>query len=228
MKPILHNDWQPILAPVFYSQAYHNRRQFLLQEYRTHVIHPDMFDIFNALELTPRAAVKVVILGQDPYVGTNQAHGLSFSVKAPTPPPASLLNIYKELRDDMGILTPQHGDLTSWAKHGVLLLNAVLTVRHGQPNSHQNKGWELLTDAVIKSVNDKLEPVVFILWGRAAQAKETLITHVDRHLVLKSSHPSPRSADMGFLGSQPFSKTNDFLKKNGRTPIDWRLPMIPD
>ncbi len=228
MKRILQNDWQEVLEPVFESASYQALRQFLISEYRDHVIHPDMHDIFNALKLTPRSEVKVVILGQDPYHGTHQAHGLSFSVKSPTPPPPSLQNIYKELRYDMGILTPAHGDLTAWARRGVLLLNTVLTVQHGKANSHQHKGWEEFTDAVIRSVNEKTEPVVFILWGRPAQTKEVLVTHKDRHLILKAPHPSPFSASSGFFGSQPFSKTNDFLMRTGRGPIDWRLPEDPN
>ncbi len=227
MKAILHNDWQTELAPIFESAEYQALRQFLIEEYRTQVIHPDMYHIFSALELTPRSEVKVVLLGQDPYHGTNQAHGLSFSVKSPTEPPPSLKNIYKELRDDMGILTPAHGDLTTWARRGVLLLNAVLTVRHAQANSHRNKGWEFFTDAVIRSVNAKEDPVVFVLWGRNAQEKEALITN-PRHLILKAPHPSPLSAFAGFFGSRPFSKINDFLEQQGRGPIDWRLPEQPE
>lgn len=223
MKKILHNDWQDILEPEFESDNYQKLRAFLIQEYRTRQIHPDMYDIFNALALTSCQSVKVVLLGQDPYHGTNQAHGLSFSVKWPTPPPPSLLNIYKELRDDMGIETPEHGDLTTWARRGVLLLNTVLTVRHAEANSHQNRGWEAFTDAVIRSVNAKKEPVAFVFWGRPAQKKESLVTN-PIHLILKAPHPSPLSASRGFFGSHPFSKINDFLEQAGREPIDWRLP----
>ena len=222
-KEILHNDWAPLLAPAFETESYLELRQLLIHEYRTQKIHPGMYDIFNALHLTPYADVKVVLLGQDPYHGDNQAHGLSFSVLRPTPPPPSLLNIYKELHSDLGIMPPSHGDLTSWARQGVLLLNTVLTVRHGQANSHHGKGWENFTDQVIRLVNDKTDPVVFVLWGRNAQAKIPLITN-RHHLILKAPHPSPLSASYGFFGSRPFSQINAFLEANGRSPIDWRIP----
>ena len=222
-KEILHNDWAPLLAPAFETDSYRALRAFLIQEYRTAKIHPGMYDIFNALHWTPYSDVKVVILGQDPYHGDNQAHGLSFSVLRPTPPPPSLLNIYKELQSDLGIQPPSHGDLSCWAHQGVLLLNAVLTVRHGQADSHKGKGREPFTDQVIRLVNEKTDPVVFILWGRNAQAKKPLITN-SRHLILCAPHPSPLSAHYGFFGSRPFSKTNEFLIANGRTPVDWRIP----
>ncbi|MBR4984263.1 MAG: uracil-DNA glycosylase [Proteobacteria bacterium] len=225
-REILHNDWAPLLAPAFASESYQNLRQFLIGEYRTQKIHPGMYDIFNALHLTAYADVKVVLLGQDPYHGDNQAHGLSFSVLRPTPPPPSLQNIYRELKSDLDIDPPTHGDLTSWARQGVLLLNTVLTVRDGQANSHRGKGWEVFTDQVIRLVNDKREPVVFILWGRNAQAKIPLITN-PIHCILKAPHPSPLSASYGFFGSRPFSKTNAFLVSQGRTPIDWKIPEEP-
>ena len=225
-KEILHNDWAPLLQGAFETESYKQLRAFLINEYRTRKIHPGMYDIFNALHWTPYHNVKVVILGQDPYHGDNQAHGLSFSVLRPTPPPPSLVNIYKELHDDLGILPPTHGDLTAWALQGVLLLNTVLTVRHAQANSHQGKGWEAFTDAVIRCVNDKTDPVVFVLWGRNAKSKMNLITN-PIHLVLTAPHPSPLSAYSGFFGSRPFSKINNFLQAHGRTPIDWRIPEEP-
>lgn len=219
---ILHNDWAPLLAPSFQTESYRELRTFLIQEYRTRKIHPDMYDIFNALHWTSYSDVKVVILGQDPYHGENQAHGLSFSVLRPTPPPPSLVNIYKELKDDLGIDPPCHGDLSAWAHQGVLLLNTVLTVRDGQANSHKGKGWEQFTDQVIRLVNDKPEPVAFVLWGRNAQAKKELITN-PQHLILCAPHPSPLSAHYGFFGSRPFSKINQFLISHGREPINWAL-----
>ena len=221
-REILHNDWAPLLQPAFETESYQRLRAFLIEEYRTRKIHPGMYDIFNALHWTPYSEVKAVILGQDPYHGDNQAHGLSFSVLRPTPPPPSLVNIFKELHDDLGIDPPSHGELKSWARQGVLLLNTVLTVRHGQADSHKGKGWEAFTDAVIRLVNDKPEPVAFILWGRNAQAKRSLITN-PRHLVLCAPHPSPLSAYGGFFGSRPFSKVNEFLIQNGRGPIDWHI-----
>lgn len=221
-KEILHNDWAPLLQPAFETESYRRLRAFLIDEYRTRKIHPGMYDIFNALHWTPYSAVKAVILGQDPYHGDNQAHGLSFSVLRPTPPPPSLVNIFKELHDDLGIEPPSHGELKSWALQGVLLLNTVLTVRHGQADSHKGKGWEAFTDEVIRLVNAKTEPVAFVLWGRNAQAKRSLITN-PIHLVLCAPHPSPLSAYSGFFGSRPFSKVNDFLEKNGRGAIDWHI-----
>ena len=225
MSAHLTNDWAPLLAPEFQTESYQNLRHFLIQEYRTRKIHPNMHDIFNALHWTTYQNVKVVILGQDPYHGDNQAHGLSFSVLHPTPPPPSLINIYKELKTDLDIDPPNHGELTSWAKQGVLLLNTVLTVRHGQANSHKDKGWEAFTDAVIRCVNDKTDPVVFILWGRNAQNKQKLITN-PAHLILKAPHPSPLSAYNGFFGSRPFSQSNQFLMAHGRTPIYWKIPNL--
>ena len=222
-KEILHNDWAPLLQPAFETESYKKLRVFLANEYHTQIIHPDMYDIFNALHFTPYHDVKVVILGQDPYVDYHQAHGLSFSVQKPTNPPGSLINIFKELKSDLGIEPPHHGDLTSWARQGVLLLNTVLTVRHKQCRSHWGKGWEPFTDEVIRLVNEKTDPVVFILWGADAKKKIPLITN-KRHLILTATHPSPRSAFNGFFGSRPFSQTNAFLESRGRGPIDWRIP----
>ena len=224
---ILHNDWSEILRDAFETESYRNLRKFLVEEYSTRKIHPNMYDIFNALHWTPYHAVKVVILGQDPYHNDDQAHGLSFSVMRPTPPPPSLVNIYKELHDDIGCAIPTHGDLTSWARQGVLMLNAVLTVRHGCANSHQGKGWEAFTDAVIDAVNRKPETVVFILWGGKAKAKRSHITN-PAHGILCAPHPSPLSAFHGFFGSRPFSQTNDILTAHGIDPIDWAIPENPE
>ncbi|MGX7163279.1 uracil-DNA glycosylase [Enterococcus massiliensis] len=223
MKTILHNSWQDILQSEFDQPYYRALHQFLKQEYQTQKIYPDMFHIFEALELTPYEKVKVVILGQDPYHGVNQAHGLSFSVQPGVKVPPSLQNIYKELQTDVGVKPVNHGYLTSWAKQGVLLLNTVLTVREGQAYSHRGQGWERLTDAIIQKLNEREQPIVFILWGRPAQEKEKMID-TSKHLIIKSPHPSPLSAHRGFFGSRPFSQTNEGLKKFGETPIDWQLP----
>lgn len=222
---ILKNDWAPLLEEEFQKPYYLKLRQFLKEEYRTKTIYPDMHDIFNALHYTPYANVKVVILGQDPYHGPNQAHGLSFSVKPGVPFPPSLLNIFKELHDDLGCYIPNNGYLLKWAKQGVLLLNTVLTVRQGEANSHKGKGWEHFTDRIIELVNEKTEPVVFILWGRHAQAKKALITN-RHHYLIEAPHPSPLSAARGFFGSRPFSKTNAFLQRTGRETIDWQIENI--
>lgn len=223
MKKIIHNSWQDVLEEEFQKPYYLELREFLKQEYRTQKIHPDMFHIFEALELTPYEAVKVVILGQDPYHGINQAHGLSFSVQPGVAIPPSLRNIYKELQSDLGIPPVNHGNLVSWAKQGVLLLNTVLTVREGQAYSHRGKGWEQLTDAVIKKLNERQEPIVFILWGKPAQEKSAMID-TSRHAIIKSVHPSPLSANRGFFGSKPFSQTNQLLASWGEEPINWQLP----
>jgi uracil-DNA glycosylase len=219
---ILTNDWAPIMEKEFQKKYYRKLRDFLKKEYGTYTVYPDMYDIFNALHYTNYENTKVVILGQDPYHGPDQAHGLSFSVKPEVSIPPSLKNIYKELQDDLGLPIPNHGSLINWAKQGVLLLNTVLTVRRKQPNSHKGKGWEDFTNEVIRQVNMKTDPVVFILWGRHAQLKEELITE-EHHLIIKSPHPSPFSANKGFFGSQPFSRTNRFLKEAGRTSIDWEI-----
>lgn len=217
------NDWDAILDGEFTKTYYQNLRQFLLTEYRTQTIYPGMYDIFNALKYTAYADVKAVILGQDPYHGPNQAHGLSFSVRQGITPPPSLVNIFKEIRDDVGIdNTGKGGELTNWAKHGVLLLNTVLTVRAGQPNSHKGKGWEQFTDDVIRLLDQREKPVVFLLWGNNAKAKAALIQH-PQHLVLTSAHPSPLSAFHGFFGCKHFSKANAFLRKHGIEEIDWSI-----
>lgn len=223
MKEIIHNSWQMILTDEFEKEYYQKLRNFLKKEYTTQKIHPDMYHIYEALELTPYEKVKVVILGQDPYHGVNQAHGLSFSVQPGVKIPPSLNNIYKELQSDLGISPVKHGNLVSWAKQGVLLLNTVLTVREGQAYSHRGKGWEILTDKIIEKLNEREKPIVFILWGKPAQEKMKMIDK-SRHIILTSAHPSPLSAHRGFLGSKPFSKTNDALMALGETPIDWQLP----
>ena len=223
MKEIIHNSWQTILTDEFEKEYYQKLRNFLKKEYTTQKIHPDMYHIYEALELTPYEKVKVVILGQDPYHGVNQAHGLSFSVQPGVKSPPSLNNIYKELQSDLGISPVKHGNLVSWAKQGVLLLNTVLTVREGQAYSHRGKGWEILTDKIIEKLNEREKPIVFILWGKPAQEKMKMIDK-SRHISLTSAHPSPLSAHRGFLGSKPFSKTNDALMALGETPIDWQLP----
>ena len=217
------NDWDDYLKGEFDKPYYLALCAFLKEEYRTRRIYPDMYDIFNALKYTPVKNVRAVILGQDPYHGYGQAHGLCFSVKRGVQTPPSLVNIYKEMEDDLGIKQPAHGELTAWANEGVLLLNTVLTVRDGVANSHKGKGWEQFTDAVIRVVNDSADPCVFLLWGGNARAKKTLITN-PRHLVLTCAHPSPLSAYNGFFGCRHFSKTNAFLKANGRGEINWQLP----
>lgn len=223
MKQIIHNEWQEILQEEFQAPYYQQLRMFLKQEYEEQMIYPVMQDIWQAFELTPYNDVKVLILGQDPYHGPNQAHGLSFSVQKGVKIPPSLRNIYKELEEDLGIKPANHGDLTSWAKQGIFLLNTVLTVRQGQAYSHRGKGWEMLTDAVIRALNNRKEPVIFLLWGNASIAKKALID-TQKHIVLTSPHPSPLSAHRGFFGSKPFSKINDALIDLGEEPIDWQLP----
>lgn len=220
---VLGNDWDEILKDEFTKPYYKQLRAFLKSEYSTHTIYPDMNNIFNALKYTAFKDVKAVIIGQDPYHGKNQAHGLCFSVKRGIEPPPSLKNMYKELYDDLKVTPPAHGELTSWAKQGVLMLNTVLTVREGNPNSHKGKGWETFTDRVIAELNNKDTPVVFLLWGANAKAKAKLITN-PLHVKLETVHPSPLSAYGGFFGCKHFSKTNIILKQNGISPIDWRLP----
>lgn len=220
---ILKNDWSNLLAHEFTKPYYLHLRQFLLQEYRTRTIYPDMYEIYTALHLTPFADTKVVIIGQDPYHGPNQAHGLSFSVKPGITPPPSLQNIFKELQDDLGCTIPNNGYLVKWAQQGVLMLNSVLTVRAGIPNSHKGIGWEIFTDQVITTLNQRKTPVVFLLWGKNAQEKSKLITS-PQHLIISSPHPSPFSAHRGFFGSRPFSKSNRFLRENGLEEIDWQIP----
>ncbi|MBQ8965257.1 uracil-DNA glycosylase [Ruminococcus sp.] len=216
------NSWDNILAEEFKSPYYLQLREFLKKEYSTQTIYPDMYDIFNALKYTAYEDVKVVIIGQDPYHGPGQAHGLCFSVKRGVAPPPSLQNIFKELQNDVGFQMPNNGELTDWTKQGVLLLNAVLTVRAGQANSHRGMGWEQLTDAVIRKLNEREKPIVFMLWGRNAKEKQKLITN-ERHLVLTAAHPSPLSAYNGFFGCRHFSIANDFLAKTSQQPIDWSI-----
>ena len=219
---ILKNDWAALLEDQFQQDYFVRLREFLKNEYATNVVYPDKYDIFNALHYTPFENVKVVILGQDPYHGPNQAHGLSFSVKPGVPQPPSLKNIFKELQSDLGHDIPNHGYLVDWAKQGVLLLNNVLTVRAGQAHSHKGMGWEMFTDHVIQTLNQKPTPVIYVLWGAAAQKKQALID-TSKHYILKSPHPSPLSAHRGFFGSKPFSKTNQILKELGLGEINWEL-----
>ena len=212
--------WNEILAEEM-EKDYYQELQAFVQKRRAEVrVFPEEKNVFNALKLTPFESVKVVILGQDPYHGFGQAHGLSFSVQKGIPLPPSLKNIYKELQEDIGGDLPTEGDLTHWAKQGVLLLNTVLTVEEGNANSHKGKGWERLTNRLIESLNELKHPVIFILWGKPAQDKEKLITN-SNHVILKAPHPSPLSAYRGFFGSKPFSKVNDILIQQGQTPIRW-------
>lgn len=221
-KLIFQNDWQAVLADEFEKPYYLNLREHLKVEYENETVFPDMNHLWNAFHQTSFQDVKVVILGQDPYHGEGQAHGLSFSVQHGVKHPPSLRNILKELHDDLGCEIPQHGNLTKWAKQGVLLLNAVLTVRQGQAHSHKGKGWETFTDAVIRKLSDRDVPVIFVLWGRPAQQKRELID-TSRHVIIESVHPSPLSAHRGFIGSKPFSKINEHLLNMGFTPIDFCL-----
>ena len=216
------NDWDEVLKGDFDREYYHCIRKFLINEYKTQKIYPSMYDIFNAQKYTAYSDVKAVILGQDPYHRPGQAHGLSFSVKKGVPIPPSLVNIYKEIHDDIGLPIPSHGELTYWAKNGVLLLNTVLTVRAHQANSHRGIGWEEFTDAAILALNTQDRPIVFILWGRPAQMKKRMLTNPN-HLILEAPHPSPLSAYRGFFGSKPFSQTNQFLEAHGVAPIDWQI-----
>lgn len=216
------NSWDEILKDEFSGENYLKIREFLKDEYSHHVCYPSMYDIFNALKYTDYYAVKAVIIGQDPYHEEGQAHGLSFSVKKGVDIPPSLVNIYKELKSDLGISPAPHGCLESWAKQGVLLLNSVLTVRAHLVNSHKNCGWQIFTDDIIKKLNERDTPIVFILWGANARSKKQYITNLI-HYVIESAHPSPLSAYNGFFGSKPFSRTNEFLKKNGIAPIDWEI-----
>lgn len=216
----LGNDWDGLLADEWEKPYYKELHEFLKKEYSSTKVYPDMYDIFNALKYTSFADTKAVIIGQDPYHGPGQAHGLCFSVKKGVPLPPSLVNIYKEISDDLGVTMPSHGELTGWARQGVLLLNTVLTVRAGQPNSHKDKGWEFFTDRVISELNKKEQPVVFLLWGANAEKKARIITN-PKHYKLITVHPSPLSAYRGFFGCRHFSKTNELLKKNGIPEIKW-------
>ena len=223
----LGNNWDKILKGEFEKDYYFKLRQFLKEEYlgKKHRIFPEMNNIFNALKYTDYDDVKAVIIGQDPYHGYGQAHGLCFSVQKGTTPPPSLVNIFKELKDDVGISTPPHGELTSWAKNGVLLLNTVLTVREGMPTSHRGKGWEIFTDKVISLLNEREKPMVFMLWGSFAKSKASLLDE-NKHLILNAAHPSPLSAYNGFFGNGHFKKANDFLKMQGKTEINWKIENI--
>ena len=218
-----NNEWDELLKDEFKKPYYLELRKKLIYEYRTQQIFPGMYDIFNALKYTSYSDIKAVIIGQDPYHGVGQTHGLSFSVKKGVAPPPSLVNIFKEIKSDLGIDNMgKHGELTEWAKNGVLLLNSVLTVRANQARSHRNLGWEEFTDNVIRLINLREKPVVFMLWGADAKAKEKLITNPN-HLILKAAHPSPLSAFNGFFGCRHFSKANEFLKSKGIEEIDWSI-----
>ena len=220
MVHFLQNDWAEVLDEEFEKPYYKELREFLKHAYASERVYPPMEDIYNALRVTPYASTKVVILGQDPYHGPGQAHGLSFSVRPGVQPPPSLLNIFKEMESDIGCARPTHGCLLGGAEQGVLLLNTTLTVAQGRPKSHAGHGWETLTDAIIAKLSARQTPMVFILWGAHAQSKVALIdTH--RHHIIKSPHPSPLSASRGFFGSRPFSRANAYLIQDGLDPIDW-------
>lgn len=222
---MIDNDWLEDLSVEFHKPYYKSLYEFVKQEYSTNQVFPPADDIFNAFHFTPLSEVKVVILGQDPYHDVGQAHGLCFSVKPDVKIPPSLVNIYKELQDDMGCYIPNNGYLVKWAKQGVLMLNTVLTVRAHQANSHRGKGWEEFTDAAIRALNKQDRPIVFILWGRPAQTKKKMLNN-PKHLILQAPHPSPLSAFNGFFGSKPFSQTNRFLQENGLQPIDWQIENV--
>jgi uracil-DNA glycosylase len=220
---VTKTDWNPVLRAELAKPYWEPLQKFVAGERAHHTVYPPPDEVFSALYLTPFADVKVLILGQDPYHGPGQAHGLCFSVRPGIERPPSLVNIFKELQDDLGLRPPNHGCLEGWAQQGVLLLNAVLTVRANNANSHQGKGWELFTDEIIRTVNDKSDTVVFILWGAYARKKRALIDTA-RHVVIESAHPSPLSAHNGFFGSRPFSRANTALIEAGRDPVDWFLP----
>lgn len=220
--PPISNDWLEPLSSEFKKEYYKNLHKKVVEEYNSVLVFPPADDLFNAFHFTPLSEVKAVILGQDPYHGDGQAHGLCFSVKKGVDIPPSLVNIYNELHEDLGCQIPNHGCLEKWAKQGVLLLNTVLTVRAHQALSHRGIGWEQFTDAAIKVLNEQDRPIVFILWGKPAQEKKKMLDN-PKHLVLTAPHPSPLSAYRGFFGSKPFSKTNEFLEKNGIDPIDWEI-----
>ena len=219
---MITNDWLDEIQGEFKKPYYRELYQFVRDEYSKAVIYPPADDIFNAMHFTPLSKVKVLLLGQDPYHNVGQAHGLCFSVKKGVDIPPSLVNIYKELHDDLGCTIPNHGCLTKWAEQGVLMLNTVLTVRAHQANSHKDIGWEEFTDAAIMALNSQDRPIVFILWGAPAQRKARMLTN-PKHLILKAPHPSPLSAYRGFFGSKPFSQTNDYLRAHGVEPIDWQI-----
>lgn len=223
--PPISNDWLPAMSGEFHKDYYKKLHQTVMQEYQNYQVFPEPDDLFNAFHLTPLKDVKVVIFGQDPYHNVGQAHGLCFSVKPGVEVPPSLVNIYKELQDDLGCYIPNNGYLVKWAEQGVLLLNTVLTVRAHQANSHRGIGWETFTDAAIRVLNEQDRPMVFILWGRPAQMKKSMLNN-PKHLILEAPHPSPLSAYRGFFGSKPFSKTNQFLETHGLSPIDWQIENI--
>ncbi|MED1532403.1 uracil-DNA glycosylase [Bacillus altitudinis] len=225
MKPFLNDSWWAVMKSEFEQPYYQELREWVKEEYRTQIVFPKPDDIYRALHLTSYEDVKVVILGQDPYHGPGQAHGLSFSVQPGVKHPPSLRNIFQELKDDLGCPVPNHGSLVSWAEQGVLLLNTVLTVRKGEANSHKGKGWERVTDRVIDVLNDRDQPVVFVLWGRHAQNKKERIDQ-SKHYIIESPHPSPFSARNGFFGSRPFSKVNAYLKQMGINEINWCIKDI--
>jgi uracil-DNA glycosylase len=222
MRANLPEDWSRVLREALESPSFQELERFVARERREHTVYPPEEELFSALRLTPYERVRVLLLGQDPYHGPGQAHGLAFSVRPGVPPPRSLMNIFKELHSDVGLPPPRSGSLVPWAEQGVLLLNAVLTVRDGQPNSHEGHGWEEFTDAVIRAVAAKPTPVVFLLWGAYARKKKKLID-TRRHVVIESAHPSPLSAASGFFGSRPFSQINAALEARGQAPIDWSL-----
>ena len=222
---IFHNDWAEFLNPELKKPYYLELRKFLVDEYKTRQIFPDMYDIFNALHYTSYHDTKVVILGQDPYHGDGQAHGLSFSVKPGVKAPPSLVNIFKELKEDLGCEVPNNGCLKAWSQQGGLLLITVLTVRAHQANSHRNMGWEKFTDRIIEILNEREKPIAFVLWGAPARKKKKMITN-PKHFIVESAHPSPLSAFNGFFGSRPFSKVNAFLEAVGEKPINWQIPNL--
>lgn len=222
VNPVIESSWKAVLQEEFRAEYFLSLKHFLLKEKEVYRIYPPGSQIFNVFNLTPFQQVRVVILGQDPYHGAGQAHGLCFSVPRGTPRPPSLLNIFREMEADIAIPSPPHGDLTGWAQQGVLLLNAILTVRENQAGSHHNQGWERFTDRAIRELSEKSERLVFVLWGNYAMAKRALIDG-SKHLILTAAHPSPFSAHKGFFGCRHFSKINDFLNRNGRGEIDWRL-----
>ncbi|MCL4117543.1 UNVERIFIED_CONTAM: hypothetical protein GTU68_010458, partial [Idotea baltica] len=223
---LVKTDWNPLLREQFEQPYWHELQAFVNSERAQHQVFPAHDDVFQALHLTPYADVRVVILGQDPYHGPDQAHGLSFSVRPGVAVPPSLRNIYKELHADLGIEHPDHGNLEAWARHGVLLLNSVLTVRAHEAGSHRKQGWETFTDQIIRVVSDKPETVVFILWGNFARSKAALIAN--HHHIIESPHPSPLSASRGFFGTTPFSRANEALVAAGNRPVDWTLTKLPD
>jgi len=226
METTLPNDWQDVVGHETEKPYFKKLEAFVDAERQKYTVYPKESEVFSSMEYTPYQAVRVLILGQDPYHGPRQAHGCSFSVRPHVPLPPSLRNIFKELQDDVGATPPDHGCLVPWARQGVLLLNTVLTVRSGQANSHQGKGWEQFTDAVFQEVNHHQERVVFILWGASARRKASLVD-LTRHVVIQSAHPSPLSASSGFFGSRPFSRTNAALREAGLPEIDWQLPNLP-